>query len=168
MKRIKKFILALLLTKEQRVVILDALNFSLYTYKRRGQIEEAIQVGVVVSDLQKVLTKPKQTYNEKEVQEIVDDTIKHTISKTIDKMSQKFNEMRSKEKENFIEINLDFCETCVEKSKCQVYQDFYNEVTNFIKKNKEPQQDAEEPQQEKTIEQIRAEDDGVNYQKDEQ
>lgn len=157
MKRIKKFILALLLTKEQRVVILNALNFSLYTYKRRGQIEEAIQVGVVVSDLQKVLTKPKQTYNEKEVQEIVDDTINHTI----EKMSQKFNEMRSKEKENYIEINLDLCEACIEKSKCQVYQDFYNEVTNFIKKNKEPQQ-------EKTIEQMRAEDDGiVNYQKDE-
>ena len=160
MKRIKKFILALLLTKEQRVVILNALNFSLYTYKRRGQIEEAIQVGVVVSDLQKVLTKPKQTYNEKEVQEIVDDTIKHTISKTIDKISQKFNEMRSKEKENCIEINLELCETCAEKPKCQVYQDFYNEVTNFIKKNKEPQQ-------EKTIEQIRAEDDGVNYSIDE-
>lgn len=62
MKRIKKFILALLLTKEQRVVILNALNFSLYTYKRRGQIEEAIQVGVVVSDLQKVLFKPPKLF----------------------------------------------------------------------------------------------------------
>jgi hypothetical protein len=102
--------------------------------------------------------------SDRSVQEIVDDTINHTI----EKMSQKFNEMRSKEKENYIEINLDLCEACIEKSKCQVYQDFYNEVTNFIKKNKEPQQDAEEPQQEKTIEQIRAEDDGiVNYQKDE-
>lgn len=48
MKRLKRFILSLLLTKQERVMIWNALWFSNHTYRRRGNVDGAAAVQMVM------------------------------------------------------------------------------------------------------------------------
>ena len=76
MKRLKRFILSLLLTKEERVMIWNTLWFSNHTYRRRGNVDGAAAVQMVMNRTEGLLVPKGRKYSEKEVAEIVDGIVK--------------------------------------------------------------------------------------------
>lgn len=75
MKRLKRFILSLLLTKQERVMIWNALWFSNHTYRRRGNVDGAAAVQMVMNRTEWLLVPKGRKYSEKELVEIVDGII---------------------------------------------------------------------------------------------
>lgn len=73
MKRLKRFILSLLLTKQERVMIWNALRFSNHTYRRRGNVDDAAAVQMVMNRTEGLLVLKSRKYSEKEVTEIVEE-----------------------------------------------------------------------------------------------
>lgn len=75
MKRLKRFILSLLLTKQERVMIWNALWFSNHTYRRRGNVDGADAVQMVMNRTEGLLVPKGRKYFEKELVEIVEGII---------------------------------------------------------------------------------------------
>lgn len=75
MKRLKRFILSLLLTKQERVMIWNALWFSNHTYRRRGNVDGAAAVQMVMNRTEGLLVPKGRKYSEKELVEIVEGVI---------------------------------------------------------------------------------------------
>lgn len=72
MKRLKRFILSLLLTKQERVMIWNALWFSNHTYRRRGNVDGAAAVQMVMNRTEGLIVPKDRKYSEKELTEIVE------------------------------------------------------------------------------------------------
>lgn len=75
MKRLKRFILSLLLTKQERVMIWKALWFSNHTYRRRGNVDGAAAVQMVMNRTEGLIVPKGRKYSEKELVEIVEGII---------------------------------------------------------------------------------------------
>lgn len=75
MKRLKRFILSLLLTKQERVMIWNALWFSNHTYRRRGNVDGAAAVQMVMNSTEHVLGVNKKTFTKEEVDQIIKDVL---------------------------------------------------------------------------------------------
>lgn len=72
MKTLKRLALRALLSKEQRVVILNSVMYSEHKYKAHGDVEGAVRVGIVRKELQNIITAPeKKKFTEKQVNAIV-------------------------------------------------------------------------------------------------
>lgn len=76
MKKFKRFLMSLLLTKQERVMIWNALWFSNHTYRRRGNVDGAAAVQMVMNRTAGLIVPKGRTYSEKEVSEIVDEVLK--------------------------------------------------------------------------------------------
>jgi hypothetical protein len=76
MKKIKKFLLKLLLNKKQREIIWQAMIFSEYTYRRRGNVDGAAVVQTVINETQSTFGVVKDSYSKEEVDYIVSKAIK--------------------------------------------------------------------------------------------
>lgn len=66
MKRIKRVILSLLLSKNERVMLWNSLWFSNYTYRRRGDVDGAAAVQIVMNNLKHILGVTKQKFAHEE------------------------------------------------------------------------------------------------------
>lgn len=71
MKRLKRFILSLLLTKEERVMIWNALWFSNHTYRRRGNVDGAAAVQMVMNRTEGLLVPKGRKYSEKNLSKLL-------------------------------------------------------------------------------------------------
>lgn len=76
MKKFKRFLLSLLLTKQERVMIWNALWFSNHTYRRRGNVDGAAAVQMVMNRTEGLIVPKGRTFSEKEVNEIVNEVLK--------------------------------------------------------------------------------------------
>lgn len=76
MKKFKRFLMSLLLTKQERVMIWNALWFSNHTYRRRGNVDGAAAVQMVMNRTEGLIVPKGRTFSEKEVSEIVDEVLK--------------------------------------------------------------------------------------------
>lgn len=74
----KKFLLKLLLNKKQREIIWQAMIFSEYTYRRRGNVDGAAVVQTVINETQSAFDVVKSNYTKEEVDYIVAQVIKDT------------------------------------------------------------------------------------------
>lgn len=74
----KKFLLKLLLNKKQREIIWQAMIFSEYTYRRRGNVDGAAVVQTVINETQTAFDVVKSNYSKEEVDYIVAKIIKDT------------------------------------------------------------------------------------------
>ena len=74
----KKFLLKLLLNKKQREIIWQAMIFSEYTYRRRGNVDGAAVVQTVINETQSAFDIVKSNYSKEEVDYIVAQVIKDT------------------------------------------------------------------------------------------
>lgn len=74
----KKFLLKLLLNKKQREIIWQAMIFSEYTYRRRGNVDGAAVVQTVINETQSAFDVVKSNYSKEEVDYIVAQVIKDT------------------------------------------------------------------------------------------
>lgn len=87
MKKLKRFILSMLLTKQERVMIWNALWFSNHTYRRRGNVDGAAAVQMVMNRTEGLLVPKGRKYSEKEVAEIVDEVL-HGAAKASEEVTR--------------------------------------------------------------------------------
>lgn len=75
MKKFKRFVMSLLLSKRERVTIWNALWFSAHTYRRRGDVNNAVAVQMVMERVESIIGASNQTFTSQEVQNIVADVL---------------------------------------------------------------------------------------------
>lgn len=86
----KKFLLKLLFNKKQREIIWQALIFSEYTYRRRGNVDAAAVVQTVINETQSTLGVVKETYTKEELDYIVANVIKDTRAESEKRIKDAF------------------------------------------------------------------------------
>lgn len=74
----KKFLMSLLFSKKQREVIWQAMIFSEYTYRRRGNVDAAAVVQTVINETKSTIGVVKDKYTQEEVDFIVANVIRDT------------------------------------------------------------------------------------------
>lgn len=187
MKRIKRVILSLLLSKNERVVLWNSLWFSNHTYRRRGNVDGAAAVQIVMNNLEHVLGVTKQKFTHEEVQKIINDTIEEAVKKSGSIISKAAEEHFQKGLKAAVQIIADSaadvefhqgavidreeCESCEGKIKCIVYKLVFGVEESGEGKGAESSERTEEqaPKSSESVseaERLRAEDDGVNYEKE--
>lgn len=128
MNVIKRLALKAIFTKEQRVVIWNALQYSFYRYDKSGNTKRAIRVGKVIDSVDSVFHDNRKKYSEREVANIIDDTIKAVC--------EVLNERKAEKKDGgCVEVHLmpgavldrEKCEKCENKDKCQVRHFVFDE-----------------------------------------
>lgn len=80
MKRLKRFLISICLNKTQRRIIWQAITFSEYKYRQRGQVDEASLVMSVMNDTEELFDVVKRTYTKEEVDLIVDKAVRDCMS----------------------------------------------------------------------------------------
>ena len=187
MKSIKRVILSLLLSKNERVMLWNSLWFSNHTYRRRGNVDGAVAVQIVMNNLEHVLGVTKQKFTHEEVQKIVNDAIEEAVKKSgsiISKVAEEHFQKGLRAAEQMIAdsaVDVEFnqemiidreeCESCEEKRKCIVYKLVFGAEESGEGKGTENSEKTEEqaPKSSESVseaERLRAEDDGVNYEKE--
>ena len=128
MNVIKRFALKAIFTKEQRAVIWNALQYSFYRYDKRGDTKRAIRVGKVIDSVDSVFHDNRKKYSEREVANIIDDTIKAVC--------EVLKERKAAKKDGgCVEVHLmpgavldrEKCEKCEHKDECQVRRFVFDE-----------------------------------------
>ena len=149
MNVIKRLALKAIFTKEQRAVIWNALQYSFYRYDKRGDTKRAIRVGKVIDSVDSVFHDNRKKYSEREVANIIDDTIKAVC--------EVLNERKAEKKDvGCVEVHLmpgavldrEKCEKCEHKDECQVRHLVFDE-----EQETETASDKENTETEKTAEQ---------------
>jgi hypothetical protein len=84
MKKFKRIMMSLLLSKQERVMIWNALWFSNHTYRRRGNVDGAAAVQIVMNSTEHVLGVNKKTFTKEEVDQIVKDVVEASQKATSD------------------------------------------------------------------------------------
>ena len=153
MNVIKRLALKAIFTKEQRVVIWNALQYSFYRYDKSGNTKRAIRVGKVIDSVDSVFHDNRKKYSEREVANIV----KGTIDDTIKAVSEVLKERKAAKKDGgCVEVHLmpgavldrEKCEKCKHKDECQVRHLVFDE-----EQETETASDKENTETEKTAEQ---------------
>ena len=128
MNVIKRLALRVIFTKEQRAVIWNALQYSFYRYDKRGDTKRAIRVGKVIDSVDSVFHDNRKKYSEREVANIIDDTIKAVCEVLKERKA-------AKKSGECVEVHLmpgavldrEKCEKCEHKDKCQVRHFVFDE-----------------------------------------
>ena len=128
MNVIKRLALRVIFTKEQRAVIWNALQYSFYRYDKRGDTKRAIRVGKVIDSVDFVFHDNNKKYSEREVANIIDDTIKAVCEVLKERKA-------AKKSGECVEVHLmpgavldrEKCEKCEHKDKCQVRHFVFDE-----------------------------------------
>ena len=132
MNVIMRLALKAIFTKEQRVVIWNALQYSFYRYDKRGDTKRAIRVGKVIDSVDSVFHDNRKKYSEREVANIG----KGTIDDTSKAVCEVLNERKAENKDGrCVEVHLmpgavldrEKCEKCEHKDKCQVRHFVFDE-----------------------------------------
>ena len=153
MNVIKRLALKAIFTKEQRVVIWNALQYSFYRYDKNGNTKRAIRVGKVIDSVDSVFHDNRKKYSEREVVNIV----KGTIDDTIKAVSEVLKERKAAKKDGrCVEVHLmpgavldrETCEKCKHPHECQVRHFVFDE-----EQETETASDKENTETEKTAEQ---------------
>lgn len=148
MKKLKRFILSMLLTKQERVMIWNALWFSNHTYRRRGNVDGAAAVQMVMNRTEGLIVPKGRKYSEKELTEIVEGVIneaakaseevtRHIARQEFNKGYRKGRSERTLEEiveplrpfpnqvdgeiTEGMEFDREKCETCDERENCIVF-----------------------------------------------
>ena len=149
MNVIKRLALKAIFTKEQRAVIWNALQYSFYRYDKSGNTKRAIRVGKVIDSVDSVFHDNRKKYSEREVANIIDDTIKAVCEVLKERKA-------AKKSGECVEVHLmpgavldrEKCEKCEHKDECQVRHLVFDE-----EQETETTSDKENAETEKTAEQ---------------
>ena len=152
MKRIKRVILSLLLSKNERVILWNSLWFSNHTYRRRGNVDGAAAVQIVMNNLEHVLGVTKQKFTHEEVQKIVNDTIEEAVKKSGSIISN---------------VDVEFHQgMIIDRYKLVFGAEESGEGKGTESSEKTGEQAPKSSESVSEAERLRAEDDGVNYEKE--
>lgn len=119
MKRLKRFILSLLLTKQERVMIWNALWFSNHTYKRRGNVDGAAAVQMVMNRTEGLIVPKGRKYSEKELVEIAEPLRPFGRAVHVEEKDGKLEV--DMELNEGMEIDREKCETCDAREGCIIF-----------------------------------------------
>ena len=172
MKKFKRIMMSLLLSKQERVMIWNALWFSNHTYRRRGNVDGAVAVQMVMNSTEHILGVNKKTFTKEEVDQIVKDVVEASQKATSDvighivnrefkkgyKAGQKAMDAEIKELFNLeligesekidfavvpgMELDKEKCDACENKKDCIIYQTVFNHDSE--EKKVETEEDAGE------------------------
>lgn len=156
MKKFKRIMMSLLLSKQERVMIWNALWFSNHTYRRRGNVDGAAAVQMVMNSTEHVLGVNKKTFTKEEVDQIVKDVVEasreaasdvigHIVNREFKKgykagqkaICEEIDELfkpeliGESEKIDFavvpgMELDKEKCDACEKNKNCIVYQMVFN------------------------------------------
>ena len=142
---IKRFIYNRLFNKRQRRVIWQALLYSEYRYKRRGNTDGAAYVRTVINEIIKTAGTKQRTYLESEVDAIVNKAVEETVKEGNKRIENAYKEGKAAGKKRAYEevkgiienskerntdevlvcikplqVDLERCEECEKKDECFV------------------------------------------------
>lgn len=126
---IKRMLVKMIFTAEERNMIMNALEYSEYKYKQHGNYDKALHVGIVKSHIKRVIQVQKPENVEKgvtlnDVEKIIHRTAAITGAYIVNKFRDIFKGCNNEpETEVHVQriINPDDCEKCEHKEKCFVY-----------------------------------------------
>lgn len=125
---IKRMLVKMVFTAEERNMIMRALDYSEYKYKKHGNYDKALHVGIVKSHIKRVIQVQKPENVEKgvtlnNVEKIIHRTAAITGAYVVNKFRDMFKECDNEpETEVHVQrINPDECAECEHKEKCFVY-----------------------------------------------
>ena len=109
-------------------MIWNALQYSFYRYDKSGNTKRAIRVGKVIDSVDSVFHDNNKKYSEREVANIIDDTIKAVCEVLKERKA-------AKKSGECVEVHLmpgavldrEKCEKCEHKDKCQVRHFVFDE-----------------------------------------
>jgi hypothetical protein len=166
MKKFKRIMMSLLLSKQERVMIWNALWFSNHTYRRRGNVDGAAAVQMVMNSTEHVLNVNNKTFTKEEVDQIVKDVLEasqkaasdvigYIVNREFKKgykagqkaMVEEIEKYIESEKIDFavvpgMELDKEKCDACENKKDCIIYQMVFNHDSEEEKA--ETKEDAEE------------------------
>lgn len=114
---IKRFIYNRLFNKRQRFAIWQAVLFSEYTYRRRGNVDGAAYVRTVINEVAPIAATKQRLFTADEVDAIVKARVSEAI-KAADRGAQKLPQKGNKPEFRVIKVDLDKCATCQHLDEC--------------------------------------------------
>ena len=156
----KKFLIRLIFNKRQREIIWNAIVFSQHTYKRRGDIDNASEVGVVINETEKLFTEKEPKFTLSQVKAFVNKMQEEMLQASSDFAKSKFVEgvrigKQSKEENSngskieVHEISLEKCKTCEHNEECFIYKELMSEKEKS-ESDEKPSEDNEPKKEEET------------------
>lgn len=144
MKAFKKLALRALLTKEQRLTILNSVAYSEHKYRVHGDIDGAVRVGTIRREIEKIIPAPKTKakYTEQQVDRIVkvvlDDFVKWLRSQGDKKVTRGTVTVIDKEK----------CDDCENRDTCELKKVLFpSEGSDAEGNTTTPEEDASSAQE---------------------
>lgn len=116
----KKLLVKMLFNQYQRAILWQALQFSNYTYERRGMRSGAVATRKVMNEVAPLLAPEPKPLTREDVEAVVRDVIKEFINK---------NEATDVRNENILDnllkraekVDPKECETCDKRDKCVLF-----------------------------------------------
>lgn len=144
MKAFKKLALRALLTKEQRLTILNSIAYSEHKYRVHGDVDGAIRVGLIRREIEKIIPAPKTKakYTEQQVDSIVkvvlDDFMKWLRSQSDKRVARVAVTVVDKDK----------CDKCEHHDDCEVNKALFpREESDAEGNTTTPKEDASSAQE---------------------
>jgi DNA-binding transcriptional MerR regulator len=159
----KRFLTRLIFNQRQREAIWNAVIFSEHTYKRRGDVDNASKIGVVVNEIKNLFAPKEKTFTEKEVNDFMQETIELMNKKIVKVGEDKFIEGvklgKSMPKVLKQTIDTEKCKDCEHKNDCMVYGAIMEIESEKSKENAEEEKKEDDGDEEKVEEKINNDDD---------
>ena len=149
MKAIKRLFLKMILSKNQREVIWNAILCSEYKYKQHGDTENAIRVGVVKEEVKKIFYSPKTKYTAKEVDKIVASAIGRNLDCVSDLIQKRVKELNENKCQMThlvpgVIISREKCEQCEHKDDCGIKKVVFDDDSDAQSETTQEQEKAGE------------------------
>ena len=136
---IKRFIYNRLFNKRQRFAIWQAVLFSEYTYRRRGNVDGAAYVRTVINEVAPIAATKQRLFTADEVDAIVKARVSEMV-KAMDKEAQKLTQKTDKPEVRIFKVDLDKCASCEHLDECDIIP---AEVKTILNQHKEEESDKE-------------------------
>lgn len=121
MKTLKRLALRALLSKEQRVVILNSVAYSEHKYRVHGDVDGAIRVGIIRKELEHVILVPEPKFTKTQVDRIV----RAVLCDFADWL-------RKKERKTCVAVGTvvekEKCDKCEHRDECEVRKALFNDA----------------------------------------
>lgn len=140
---IKRFIYNCLFNKRQRFAIWQAVLFSEYTYRRRGNVDGAAYVRTVINEVAPIAATKQRLFTADEVDAIVKARVSEVI-KAADREAQKFPQKVDKPEIRVIKVDLDKCASCEHLDECDTIPAEIKTILNHSKEEGEKEESGKE------------------------
>lgn len=138
----KKFLAKLLLSKEQRAVIWNALRYSEYRYRRHGRVNDAVRVKMTMKEVGSFIANTDMRFSAEEVEEMLQ-CVSYNVANAVRQDMARRNVTCNVVVKQIIDRAK--CEQCEHKAECAVYDACFGETekSEVIPNNATEPTDAE-------------------------